>query len=187
MARQLLGTALVIGVIGMAAVGAGEDGKSGVYLSPKDYQSSVLTGWGSCDSEEHKLELHNFLNKPYIDVTHGGGSRRYAKSELFGFRSCDGVDYRFVGDREYRILEAKGLYIYSIPRARRGSDYHFSVGPTGPVLRLTLDNLKRELPDNHKFHDSLDQAFKSNSSLTHYDEFHKMFKVNRLLLASEGR
>jgi hypothetical protein len=49
---------------------------------------------------------------------------------------------------------------------------------------LTLDNLKQALPDNHRFHDSLDMTFGAGQSLAEYDEFHKMFKVNRLLIAS---
>ena len=49
---------------------------------------------------------------------------------------------------------------------------------------MTLDNLKQALPDNHRFHDSLDMTFGAGQDLAQYDDFHKMFKVNRLLIAS---
>jgi hypothetical protein len=35
-------------------------------------------------------------------------------------------------------------------------EYYFSVRPEGQILALTLENLKQALPNNHKFHDSLD-------------------------------
>jgi len=163
----------------------------GVYLTAADYEATQLSFQGVCGSGAHKLELHDVLNKPYIDVTHDHEKRRYPKSDLFGFRACDGRDYRFGGNLEYQILEAKALYIYARETSEaRGKtfntrrDYYFSVGPEGKIMALTLDNLKQALPDNHRFHDSLDMTFAAGQSLAEYDEFHKMFKVNRLLIAS---
>jgi hypothetical protein len=110
---------------------------------------------------------------------------------LFGFRACDGRDYRFGGNREYLILEAKELYVYArdIPVSRGKTltttrEYYFSMGPKGKILVLTLDNLKQATPDNHRFHDSLDMTFGAGQDLAQYDDFHKMFKINRLLIAS---
>ena len=164
---------------------------SGVYLTAADYEATQLSFQGVCGSGAHKLELHDVFNKPYIDVTHDHDKRRYPKSDLFGFRACDGRDFRFGGNLEYQILEAKALYIYSrdISEARGKTfntrrDYYFSVGPKGQILALTLMNLKQAFPDNHRFHDSLDMTFGAGQNLAEYDEFHKMFKVNRLLLAS---
>ena len=51
---------------------------------------------------------------------------------------------------------------------------------------LTVNNLKQAYPDNHRFHDGLDQTF-APGGVEEYDAFHKMFKVNRLLMASENR
>src|SRR6516225_875546 len=83
---------------------------SGVYLTAADYTASQVSYQGACGSGAHKLELHDVLNKPYIDVTHDHEKRRYPKSGLFGFRACDGSDYRFGKNLEYHILEAKALY-----------------------------------------------------------------------------
>ena len=164
---------------------------SGVYLTAADHTASQVSYQGVCGSGAHKLELHDVLNKPYVDVTHDHEKRRYPKTDLFGFRACDGRDYRFGGNLEYQILEAKALYIYARETSEaRGKtfntrrDYYFSVGPEGKIMVLTLDNLKQALPDNHRFHDSLDMTFGAGQSLAEYDEFHNMFKVNRLLIAS---
>ena len=164
---------------------------SGIYLSGADYTEHRLSFEGDCKSKSHKLELHDVTHRTYIHVTHGTGTKRYDKSDLFGFRSCEGVDYRFAGNREYQIVEASAVYIYQTPRqvsqtkgVRTVPEYHFSVGPTGAVTLLTLGNLKRAFPDNHKFHDSLDQMFGTGGDLAQFDDFHKMFKVNRILIAS---
>ena len=170
---------------------ASDSKTSGVYLTAADYQAAQLSFPGVCGSGSHKLELHDVLNKPYVDVTHDQEKRRYAKAELFGFRACDGRDYRFAESFEYRILEAKELYIYlrdvttsSGKTFYTRREYYFSLGPQGQIQVLTLNNLKQAFPDNHKFHDSLDMMFGAQQNLAVYDDFHKMFKVNRLLIAS---
>ncbi len=174
------------------------DAAQGIYLTADDYQNGRLTSASDCKAIDHKIELHDLLNKPFIHVTHNGDTRQYAKGEIYGFRTCDGRDYRFVGTREYQILEAKGASIYSAQyqAGREGDDlslnddrrpvyaYFFSVSAAGPVLPLTRANLKRAFANNHAFHDALDQTFRSDAELAQYDDFHKMFKVNRLLSAS---
>jgi hypothetical protein len=164
---------------------------SGVYLTANDYKNGRLSFEGECGSKAHKLELHDVLHKSYIDVTHETEKHRYAKSDLFGFRACDGRDYRFALNLEYHILETKELYIYahevSVSHGKglhTIQEYFFSAGPDGPVLALTLENLKQAFPDNHRFHDGLDATFGAGEPLAEYDKFHKMFKVNRLLIAS---
>jgi hypothetical protein len=103
--------------------------------------------------------------------------------------AADQRSFRVVGNQQYQILEAKGLFIYSADvLVRKGTTdkaYFFSVGPNAEVLPLTIVNLKKAFPDNHRFHDNLDLMFRDDSQLTKYDNFHKMFKVNRLLNASE--
>jgi hypothetical protein len=48
-----------------------------------------------------------------------------------------------------------------------------------------MANLKAAFPTNHKFHDELDANFKSDKELTAYDSFHKMYKVDHILMMSE--
>jgi hypothetical protein len=138
----------------------------------------------------HKVELHDFWHKPFIQLTHAGVTRKYLKSEILGFRSCEGRDYRFVGNCEYRILEAKRIVLYSVdmPLGRTSVRlYCFSDGADGQVLPLTRENLKCTFPDNHRFHDALDITFDKDDELTQYDEFHRMFKVNHLLEMADAR
>jgi hypothetical protein len=122
------------------------------------------------------------------------GAHVCSKAEVFGFRDCDGRDYRFVANRGLRILEANELDIYATQTPvtsgngfRAVTDYDFSVGPRGSGQSRTLDNLKRALRDNDKFHDTLDQMFGAGQNVAQYDEFRSTFKVNRLLLTSNDQ
>ena len=196
--KSVLGVVTLVAVAvssGPPAVAAAPPASSGIYLNAADYAEHRLSSEGDCKSSTHKLELHDVLNKPYIHVTHGTETKRYEKSNLFGFRSCAGLDYRFAGNHEYQILEARQLYIYVVQApARLGKDtasglnkvstYYFSAGANGQIVSLTVSNLKQAFPDNHRFHDGLDQMLGTVGDLAQYDDFHKMFKVNRLLIAS---
>jgi hypothetical protein len=103
--------------------------------------------------------------------------------------TADVRSYRVVGNVRYEILEAKAIYIYSADvLVRKGAAekaFFFSDGANGEILPLTILNLKTAFPDNHRFHDALDMTFKSDSELTKYDAFHRMYRVNRLWLASK--
>jgi hypothetical protein len=180
-------TCVATGVLStVAAMVAAPARTSGIYVSAADYTARRLSFEGDCKSASHRLDLHNIVRKPYIDVTHGAETRRVAKSDFYGFRACDGREYRFVDNREYEIREPGPIALYTIRVPGRVSRlvYVFSVGPGGTVLPLTKDALKQAFPDNHAFHDALDQMFHADRDLTQYDTFHKMFKVNRLLIAS---
>lgn len=163
---------------------------NGIYLTAADYKNSRLSFEGDCGSKTHKLDLHDIFHKPYIDVIHESEKRRYPKSDLFGYRACVGGDYRFGANLEYQILEAREFYIYARKilvgfgkSIHTAEEYYFSAGPKGKILALTLENLKQAVPDNYKFHDSLDGEFGVGHELFEYDEFHKMFKVNWLLIS----
>ena len=159
----------------------------GVYLTAEDYMNGKLTMAGERGSG-HKLEVHNLTSKPYIHVTQGTQKREFQKSSIYGFRDYDGRSFRFVGNDVYEIRDAGRMFIYGAERlVRKGAvekAYFFSVGATGEVQPLTLINVKKAFPVNHRFHDSLDAAFKTDSELIQFDSFHKMYKVNRLLMAN---
>lgn len=189
--------ALILAMVVVAIPVSAADSKttSGIYLTAEDFINGTLTAEGDVKSPTHKIELHDFWGKPYIHVTHGNERREYRKSEIYGVRLSNGKSYRFVGNKEYEIREAGKLFIYSAGRAVPNSkgirtatalEYIFSVGAAGPVLPMTRANLKAAIPENHRFHDSLDMTFRNDNDLVAFDKFHNMYKVNRLLIASES-
>jgi hypothetical protein len=162
---------------------------SGVYRSAADYKNGKLSLAVDCKTETHKIKLHTFSNKDYIDVIHQGKKHTMKKSEVYGIRDCDGKDWRFAGNKEYQILERGPLLIYQkmeqpLDPQRKGAgtkvQHFFSLGMDGPIQTLTLQNLKKATASNHAFHDQLDAQFKSDGGLAAFDTFHKQYKVNHL-------
>jgi hypothetical protein len=176
---------LLAGVSGFAQNG------SGVYASAEDFTRQQLTLAIDCKTEKHKIKLNDFASKPYIEVIHQGKPHRFEKSQIFGFRLCDGKVFRFVDGRHYRLLnptEQILLYKEEIPAMGKNpgkTSYYFSKGAALPVMPLTLQNLKAGFADNHAFHDALDAQFKTDEGLAAYDSYHKMYKINHLLESSE--
>lgn len=168
--------------------------KSGLYKTATDYVKGELSFEVDCKTEKHKIKLHNFNNKPFIDIIHNNQKYTFLKSELFGFRDCEGKDWRFFENKEYQLMENGPLAIYkkieivSEPNKKGLHEkvvYFFSTGITEKLLLLTILNLKRATPQNHIFHDKLDGQFRSDEELAMYDSFHQKFKVNHLLLQSK--
>jgi hypothetical protein len=144
---------------------------SGIYLSASDFASGKLTYAIDCSKENHKIKLNEFLNKDHITVIHNKQSHELLKKDIFGYRDCSDVSYRFVGNGHYTILnptEEILLYKHSSIGSKNQpaqTHYYFSLSDSGEVQKLTLTNLKSAIPDNHKFHDALDMEFKSDDEL----------------------
>lgn len=170
-----------------------QQGESGVYFTPQDFKNGKLEYAINCKTEKHKIKLNDFLDKPYITVIHEGKRYEHQKKDIFGYRDCEGIDYRFVNNGNYPILNPReNIVLYKLIQgvdsktSKRTISYFFSNGLDGNVVALTVENLKAAFSDNHKFHDLLDTEFGSGTvALTDYDSFHKIYKVNRLYQNSQ--
>lgn len=98
---------------------------------------------------------------------------------------------RIVNGESYRVLRTEPIVLYARERqvleGKRFTtviDRFFSTSPTAPVQPLTLETLKRAYPDNHRFHDLLTLAFRSDAELARYDDQHNEYLVTRLLRAT---
>jgi hypothetical protein len=165
---------------------------SGLYRSADDFRHHRLTLAVDCKTATHKLRLHEFSGKPIMTVIHGGKPYQVAKDSLFGFRDCDGRDYRFASNNQhYPILNpGEELLIYKVEQAAVGKNpgyvrLFFSPTAAAPIQPLTLLAVKKAFPDNHRFHDLLDAQFQSGD-LTAYDAMHHMTKINWLLRQSQA-
>ena len=188
-------TVLILAVVIAAPLSAADKkaATSGVYLTSHDFVCGLLAAEGERNSPSHDMKLHDTLfGKPYIEVLHHGELRRYSKDQIWGYRDFDGKSYRFVNGRTYEVREASPLIIYVLNDVLAGRSgrvnpgYYFSTDADAVPVRLTLTNLKMAFPENHRFHDYLDMSFRSDAELTRFDTFHKMYKVNHLLVSSEG-
>lgn len=158
----------------------------GVYMNASDFRNGKLAYTNDCSAKKHKIKLNDFLEKPYIEVNYHGEPRLLMKNEIFGYKDCDGDVSRFIGHTHYKILNpTEPILIYQRkvqPTKNQpiAEFYYFSASPDDKAEVLTLDNLKKAFPANHKFHDLLDGEFDSDKELSQYDSYHKIFKINRL-------
>lgn len=184
----------LLGIFALAPTARGQSPPlgSGLYRSADDFRKHRLTLAVDCQTATHKLRLHEFSGKPYMTVIHGGKSYQVAKDSLFGFRDCDGRDYRFAANNQhYPVLNpGEDLLIYKVEQAAVGKNpgfvrLYFSPTAAAPMLPLTLLAVKRAFPDNHRFHDLLDAQFQGGD-LAAYDALHRMTKLNWLLRQSQA-
>lgn|ERR1035437_3216361 len=164
--------------------------KSGVFKSYADYLAGKMDYGVNCATESHKIKLNNFFGKDYITVVHNGKPYDLKKAEIWGFQLCDEKIVRFQGKADYTLGDKGGVWIYTkqtmkTASARGGmkniTAYYFSKEGNDKIKELTLLNLKAAFPDNHMLHDAIDGQFKSDASLSEYDQFHKHYKINHFL------
>jgi hypothetical protein len=161
---------------------------AGVYATLNDYEADRLVDMIVCRSASQPVDRNAFRSATFVQLPGPTERTRYAKAEIFGFRACDGSDVRFVRGDTYRIVRAPPMYLYerkrtvSVGKATRVvTDFGFSVAAADSVRPLTMDALKHAYPENHRFHDLLDLAFRRNEELIRYDDFHREYTVARLL------
>ncbi|MEO5600003.1 MAG: hypothetical protein ABIR06_03665 [Cyclobacteriaceae bacterium] len=106
---------------------------SGVYLSASDFSSAKLAYEINCSTEKHKIKLNEFLNQDYITVVHDKQSQKLLKKEIFGYKDCDNLTYRFSDKSHYVIVnptEEILLYKHTIDGSKNQKaevHYYFSV------------------------------------------------------------
>ena len=165
---------------------------SGIYITAEDFQSRKLSYAINYKTEKHKIKDNILFNADKIVVKHKGETYTLQKSNTYGYRNTKGVEFRFIDNKEYKVLnpgESLLIYFYQHP-AHTGKDinrglyqpeYYFSKDATSPLQDLTLTNVKAIFPENHKLHDALDAQFKNDKELYAYDKFHKTYKLNWII------
>ncbi len=164
---------------------------SGIFKTSDDFMQKKLSYAINYKTEKHKINDGLLFHGAEIKVKHHGTSYSLKKSDTYGYKSTKGVTYRFVDNKTYKILnpgEPLLIYVYHHPghspkEAEKYTPmYFFSTDAASAPQELTKANLKNAYPENHPFHDALDAQFKEDNELYAYDNFHKMYKLNRLLM-----
>ena len=166
---------------------------SGIYKTAGDFQLGKLSYAINYKTQSHKINDNLLFNESEIKIKHEGTSYTLKKSDTYGYRDVNGIDYRFVDNKSLKILsrgDGMLLYTYRAPKDGKGatqytSMYYFSKDVASTPELLTKENVKAAYPDNHKFHDAVDATFKDDGALAEYDSFHHMYKINHILLANK--
>ncbi len=105
-----------------------------------------------------------------------------AQKEITSATATTSNGYTVINPGE-TILVYKNLHPAHSPKEaeRYGPKYYYTTKSSNVLKDLTKLNLKKEFPENHPFHDALDENFKYDTELISYDDFHKMYKINWIL------
>ena len=179
---------LVSGILSFLIATAQKD-SSGIYKTADDFKNKKLAYAINYKTEKHKINDNVLFNDAQIKVKHHDTTYTLEKSNTYGYKDTKGETFRFVDNKEYKILnpgEPLLIYVYQHPAhspkeaTKYGPMYFFSTDAASAPQALTKANLKNAFPDNHAFHDALDAQFKDDTELYEYDSFHKMYKLNRI-------
>ena len=180
---------LAINILALSTAMAQKD-SSGIYKTADDFRQRKLQYAINYKTEKHKIKNNLLFNDAELKVKHAGETYTLLKSETYGYRSTKGEEFRFVDNKEYRILNpGQDLLIYGYKHPSHSPKeiekyppmYYFSTDASSAPQSLTKANLKAAFPDSHKFHDALDAQFKSDKELHDYDRFHKMYRLNWII------
>ena len=92
-------------------------------------------------------------------------------------------------EKGYTVLNAgQPIVIYKYQHASHSPKeaekyvpkYFFTTNASNVLQELAKANLKKSFPNVHPFHDALDANFKEDKELIAYDDFHKVYKIDRL-------
>jgi hypothetical protein len=161
--------------------------KSGVYITKADFKENKLTEEADCTNDKEKFKKHDFFSKSEFVVINKGKKITYLKKQIYAYRDCENVVWRFYNNQEYEIMETGAIYIYAIRKLvvveesiEREPVYYFSKGALGDIKKLSVANLKEAFIKNQAFHNLLDAEFKAPNVVEMYDAVHKMYEVNYL-------
>lgn len=180
---------LAINILALSTAMAQKD-SSGIYKTADDFRQRKLSYAINYKTEKHKIKNNLLFNDAELKVKHAGETYTLLKSETYGYRSTKGEEFRFVDNKEYKILNpGQDLLIYGYKHPSHSPKeiekyppmYYFSTDASSAPQSLTKANIKAALPDNHKFHNELDAQFKNDKQLHEYDQFHKMYRLNWII------
>ena len=185
--KKLIKTVIFTFLMAISQIGMSQTVTSGIYMTYEDYLNGEMEYAINCSEESHKIRPHATWSGDKFIVVHRGTKFTHDRAEIFGYRDCDGKDWRVHRDDDYQIAESRSIIIY---KKYEEEDIDFDDGPipptyyfsvnNGDIFKLTKINLKKAFPEDHDLHDKLDETF-IGQDLTSYDNYHKMYKVNRVL------
>ncbi|MCK9219144.1 MAG: hypothetical protein M0P47_03725 [Bacteroidales bacterium] len=168
--------------------------KSGLYMTSDDFSKGKLTYETNCLNNRNSIKNSDFDQRKTVRISYHDSTFKLAKSSIWGYRLCNGKEYRIFKNQEFEIIDRSSIIIYQKhyirnmnPRGNNSShtiSYFFSEKSDSPLKELNLSNLESSFPTNKKFHDLIDLYFKSDEELLIYDDYYKMYRVNHFYFES---
>ncbi len=140
---------------------------AGVFLNADDFSRRELTDKVLCGTNNDEFSLGSLFHPHTVVLRSDSAVRRYAKSELFGCRSCEGTLIRFKADSwiEYELIDSGAVYVYRAVLFEASRDgkamtnmvhYFFSNTSSSEIFPLTIRNVRQHTPSNLGLHDAIE-------------------------------
>ena len=131
---------------------------AGIYLTEKDFLDNRLSYKINTDVRGYKLNFPfpaDFRLK--LKITMPDTSFKFPRGSIYGYTQCGNLLRYFEGGAQlnaqedfYKVEESGSLIIYSSVFIS-WREIFYSTGPTSPIHRLTLQNLKKDFKDHPEF------------------------------------
>jgi hypothetical protein len=164
-----------------------------LYKTETEFSNANPSFDFECKSKD-RIFLNDFFIKNYVTVRKGDSIYKFSKSNLYGYQTCNGKVYRFLNRKELLLMNNNEdilIYRHQVAKQTSGrtnvTNYYFSIGKKGKILKLTFKNLKEIFADNTVFLSFLESEFKYNTDLAGYDEELKKYKINVFLDKSKEK
>ncbi len=166
--------------------------QSGLYYAEDNYKNRLTNYQIPCPNELSPENFYEFYTKKYILLSKAEAIKKFKKKDIWGYRDCQGFNYKIIHNIHYKILEDDALIMFSLNYAadanfrdfQRGMvpKFYFSKDLSSPIESLSLDNLKKVYKDNNTFIQKVENYLKTPHPCLHcYDDHDKTYIVNELL------
>lgn len=160
---------------------------TGIYLTTDDFMNNKLS-YTNFENRRCKIRLRDISFKLPIKITCGDSTLRLKKDSIYGYKDCEGGLHRLFSKQVYTIVSLdSNIQLYRVMTSGKTKyetpsyDYYFSRTPASPVYLLSFRNIERIYVDNNKFCEFIEMHFSADTELLEYDDWHKTYKINRLL------
>jgi len=164
---------------------------SGLYLTFNDFVNHKLSYVSDpSGTQNNKIIYHEFLGGGKVTVVNNGKKLVLSKDQVFGY-SNGNQDYRFYGNKAYRIVDTNGFYLYSADKLVQQTKgmkpvktFYFSTKADNELLTLTQENINKAFAANHKFRYLVQAQFRSDEDLDQYDGAVNEYKIKEIFTDS---
>ena len=142
--KKYLISSAIMGISFLVALSSfAQKDSSGIYKTANDFVAKKLSLAVNCKTETHKIKINAVFNQDHFTVVHDGKSYEFKKSDVYGYKLCNGETYRFSGNNDYLVMNPNEmilLYRVEIPQPKAVSPkkytYYFSKDALPPCRTL---------------------------------------------------
>lgn len=166
--------------------------QSGIYYAKSNYRKGKTNYQIPCTSGFSDKQLYDFYSNKYIKLSSAEYHKKFNKKDIWGYRDCQGFNYKIANNIHYKILEDDAIVLYEVAYSLNTNirdfkkttlpKYYFSKDLKSPIYTLSVTNLRKVYQFNNAFLLKLKNYLESPYSCLHcYDGHDKTYIINELL------